>query len=363
MNNNIRKLRCVIPDRTAGKYPRLLSLFDNNEAMTPEYSSMTTFLNHLIGDMESQGISVERFSLFNTSRGIAYKFSDGLLLVPVPVYQKGGTGLFSFHDIESVFKDVDGCGTIQLYQLQGQKKPMLIHTACSRDAIMKRLDCALEIAGNRSPVHAWVYNPDVQAMTDRLSTETYGEPLCVYSPEAEISAEDIARNLSGKPKAEQARILANVIQSLGWNALQSDERKQFVRMVVDKAFHVTAAADMAGIAAQIDEDSAGNKKEAEKGSHSPEQKTVSLPEWENRFIWQRDTETGQSCSLEKARDSMEKDDSAFRSCWRNIISYLEGRVVETTEDTFISSEYHYKIPLFRKDTFSSDDDAASPDDK
>lgn len=70
-------------------------------------------------------------------------------------------------------------------------------------------------------------------------------------------------------------------------------------MVVDKAFHVTAAADMAGIAAQIDEDSAGNKKEAEKGSHSPEQKTVSLPEWENRFIWQRDTETGQSCSLEK----------------------------------------------------------------
>ena len=116
MNNNIRKLRCVIPDRTAGKYPRLLSLFDNNEAMTPEYSSMTTFLNHLIGDMESQGISVERFSLFNTSRGIAYKFSDGLLLVPVPVYQKGGTGLFSFHDIESVFKDVDGCGTIQLYR-------------------------------------------------------------------------------------------------------------------------------------------------------------------------------------------------------------------------------------------------------
>lgn len=363
MNNNIRKLRCVIPDRTAGKYPRLLSLFDNNEAMTPEYSSMTTFLNHLISDMESQGISVERFSLFNTSRGIAYKFSDGLLLVPVPVYQKGGTGLFSFHDIESVFKDVDGCGTIQLYQLQGQKKPMLIHTACSRDAIMKRLDCALEIAGNRSPVHAWVYNPDVQALTDRLSTETYGEPLCVYSPEAEISAEDIARNLSGKPKAEQARILANVIQSLGWDALQSDERKQFVRMVVDKAIHVTAAADMAAIASQIDEDSAGDKKEAEKGSYSPEQKTVSLPEWENRFIWQRDTETGQSCSLEKARDSMERDDSAFRSCWRNIISYLKGNVVETTEDTFISSEYHYKIPLFRKDTFSSDDDAVSPDDK
>lgn len=363
MNNNIRKLRCVIPDRNAGKYPRLLSLFDNNEAMTPEYSSMTTFMNHLIGDMESHGISVERFSLFNTKRGIAYKFSDGLLLVPVRVYQKGGTGLFSFHDIESVFKDVDGCGTIQLYQMQGQKKPMLIHTACSREAIMKRLDCALEIAGNRSPVHAWVYHPDVQAMTDRLSTETYGEPLCVYSLEAEISAEDIARNLSGKPKTEQARILANVIQSLGWDALQSDERKQFVQMVVDKAFHVTAAVDMADIAAQIDVDSAGDKKKIERNAHSPEQKTVSLPEGENQFIWQRDTETKPSCSLEKARDSMEKDDYAFRSCWKNIISFLKGPVVETTKDTFISSEYHYEIPLFRKDTFSSEDDAASSDDK
>lgn len=31
INQNIRKLRCVIPDGTAGKYPRLLSLFDNNE--------------------------------------------------------------------------------------------------------------------------------------------------------------------------------------------------------------------------------------------------------------------------------------------------------------------------------------------
>ena len=348
INQNIRKLRCVIPDGTAGKYPRLLSLFDNNETMTPEYSSMETFMNHLIGDMESHGISVERFSLFKTSRGIAYQFSDGLLLVPVPVYQKGGTGLFSFHDIESVFKDVDGCGTIQLYQLQGQKKPMLIHTACSRDAIMKRLDCALEIAGNRSPVHASIFNPDVQAMTDRLSRETYGMPLQVHSPEAEISAEDIARNLSGKSKEEQAGILGNVIQSLGWNALQSDERKQFVRMVVDKAFHVTAAADMAAIASQIDEDSAGDKKEAEKGSHSPEQKTVSLPEWENRLIWQRDTETGQSCSLEKARDSMEKDDRAFRSCWKNIISYLDGHTATPIGNRFISS---------------SEEDADSSDDK
>lgn len=200
-------------------------------------------------------------------------------------------------------------------------------------------------------------------MTDRLLTETYGEPLCVYSPEAEISAEDIARNLSGKPKAEQARILANVIQSLGWNTLQSDERKQFVRMVVDKAFHVTDAADMAGIPAQIDEDPAGDKKKTERDAHSPQQKTVSLPEWENQFIWQRDTETKPSCSLEKARDSMEKDDCAFRSCWKNIISFLKRPVVETTEDTFISSEYHYETPLFRKDTSSSDDDAASPDDK
>lgn len=74
INQNIRKLRCVIPDGTAGKYPRLLSLFDNNETMTPEYSSMETFMNHLIGDMESHGISVERFSLFKTSRGIAYQF-------------------------------------------------------------------------------------------------------------------------------------------------------------------------------------------------------------------------------------------------------------------------------------------------
>ena len=348
INQNIRKLRCVIPDGTAGKYPRLLSLFDNNETMTPEYSSMETFMNHLIGDMESHGISVERFSLFKTSRGIAYQFSDGLLLVPVPVYQKNGTGLFSLHDIESVFKDVDGCGTIRLYPLPGQRNPTLIHTSCSRDTIMKRLDRALEIAGNRSPVHASIFNPDVQAMTDRLSRETYGMPLQVYSPEAEISAEDIARNLSGKPKAEQAGILANVIQSLGWNALQSDERKQFVRMVVDKAFHVTAAADMAGIAAQIDEDSAGNKKEAEKGSHSPEQKTVSLPEWENRFIWQRDTETGQSCSLEKARDSMERDDRAFRSCWKNIISYLDGHTATPIGNRFISS---------------SEEDAASSDDK
>lgn len=348
MNNNIRKLRCVIPDRTAGKYPRLLSLFDNNEAMTPEYSSMTTFLNHLIGDMESQGISVERFSLFNTSRGIAYKFSDGLLLVPIPVYQKGGTGLFSFHDIESVFKDVDGCGTIQLYQLQGQKKPMLIHTACSRDAIMKRLDCALEIAGNRSPVHAWVYNPDVQAMTDRLSTETYGEPLCVYSPEAEISAEDIARNLSGKPKAEQARILANVIQSLGWNALQSDERKQFVRMVVDKAFHVTVTADTARTVTQKDKEPAGNHGGTETDIHSPEQKTVALPKGEDKFIPQRDTEREPSCFLEKARDSMEKDDRAFRSCWKNIISYLDGHTATPIGNRFISS---------------SEEDAASSDDK
>lgn len=348
MNNNIRKLRCVIPDRTAGKYPRLLSLFDNNETMTPEYCSMTTFLNHLIGDMESQGISVERFSLFNTSRGIAYKFSDGLLLVPIPVYQKGGTGLFSFHDIESVFKDVDGCGTIQLYQLQGQKKPMLIHTACSRDAIMKRLDCALEIAGNRSPVHAWVYNPDVQAMTDRLSTETYGEPLCVYSPEAEISAEDIARNLSGKPKAEQARILANVIQSLGWNALQSDERKQFVRMVVDKAFHVTVTADTARTVTQKDKEPAGNHGGTETDIHSPEQKTVALPKGEDKFIPQRDTEREPSCFLEKARDSMEKDDRAFRSCWKNIISYLDGHTATPIGNRFISS---------------SEEDAASSDDK
>lgn len=348
MNNNIRKLRCVIPDRTAGKYPRLLSLFDNNEAMTPEYSSMTTFLNHLIGDMESQGISVERFSLFNTSRGIAYKFSDGLLLVPIPVYQKGGTGLFSFHDIESVFKDVDGCGTIQLYQLQGQKKPMLIHTACSRDAIMKRLDCALEIAGNRSPVHAWVYNPDVQAMTDRLSTETYGEPLCVYSPEAEISAEDIARNLSGKPKAEQARILANVIQSLGWNTLQSDERKQFVRMVVDKAFHVTVTADTARTVTQKDKEPAGNHGGTETDIHSPEQKTVALPKGEDKFIPQRDTEREPSCFLEKARDSMEKDDRAFRFCWKNIISYLDGHTATPIGNRFISS---------------SEEDAASSDDK
>jgi hypothetical protein len=120
---------------------------------------------------------------------------------------------------------------------------------------------------------------------------------------------------------------------------------------------------MAGIASQIDDDSAGDKKEAEKGSHSPEQKTVSLPEKGNRFIWQRDTETKPSCSLEKARDSMEKDDCAFRSCWKNIISFLKGRVVETTEDTFISSEYHHEIPLLRKDMSSSDDDAASPDDK
>lgn len=59
----------------------------------------------------------------------------------------------------------------------------------------------------------------------------------------------------------------------------------------------------------------------------------------------------------------ESRDYAFRSCWKNIISFLKGPVVETTKDTFISSEYHYEIPLFRKDTFSSEDDAASPDDK
>ena len=125
---------------------------------------------------------------------------------------------------------------------------------------MKRLDRALEIAGNRSPVHASIFNPDVQAMTDRLSRETYGMPLQVHSPEAEISAEDIARNLSGKSKEEQAGILGNVIQSLGWGMLQSDERKQFVQMVVDKAFHVTVTADTARTVTQKDKEPAGNRR-------------------------------------------------------------------------------------------------------
>ncbi len=348
INQNIRKLRCVIPDGTAGKYPRLLSLFDNNETMTPEYSSMETFMNHLIGDMESHGISVERFSLFKTSRGIAYQFSDGLLLVPVPVYQKNGTGLFSLHDIESVFKDVDGCGTIRLYPLPGQRNPTLIHTSCSRDTIMKRLDRALEIAGNRSPVHASIFNPDVQAMTDRLSRETYGMPLQVHSPEAEISAEDIARNLSGKSKEEQAGILGNVIQSLGWGMLQSDERKQFVQMVVDKAFHVTVTADTARTVTQKDKEPDGNHGGTETDIHSPEQKTVALPKGEDKFIPQRDTEREPSYFLEKARDSMEKDDRAFRSCWKNIISYLDGHTATPIGNRFISS---------------SEEDAASSDDK
>lgn len=359
INNNIRKLRCLIPDHMEAKYPRLLSLFDDHETMTPEYNSMETFMSHFIRDMESQGITAERFSIFNTSRGIAYRFSNGLLLVPVPVYQKsGGTGLFSLHDIGSVFKDVDGCGSICLMQLPGQKKPVMIHTAFSRDTILKRLDCALEAVENRSPVHAGIYFPDVQDMTDRLSTETYGVPLSVHTPAAEISADDIARNLSSKPKAEQARILGNVIQSLGWNALKSDERKEFVQMVMGKTFHdfltVDTVKDVKKEEAKPEETG-----RTEFPAHSPKQETLSLPERKDKIFRHLSDDMEENGMMEKAMAAMEEQQGFFDSLW----STLRFECIRNPgENVFVTYELAPKDKLpdgVNRLSFSGEDTASS----
>lgn len=261
-----RKLRCLIPNLN-GKYANALALYDNNVRMTPIYCSVNTYLNQYLQDMEASHITVRKISIFDSCRGIAYEFSNGLILVPVKIYNcGGGNGFVSLMDVKSVYTGSDGFATIELFQLPGQNEPVRIHTECKRNSLLDRFDKACETFKIIPNIHGDTpFRLRAEDCEAHLEQKAYGAPL-VDNKERQTSIDELVQAVIKRTPEEQQEFMTKMQEAMDWDVSESDDRKILAKEVSRKVYK-----------AAVQEDSAQEEEKAE-GEFSKPKISPKVPE-------------------------------------------------------------------------------------